>query len=137
MNELAERVYWQLEWMKYFRVSTVTVKTLMFLFGNRDKDKRNLCERKRRRWNWNNFFDKWYLRSILTSFYLWSFTNDSTARNFALLYYTSLLLHKHNYIIYIYFTPNLFTKYIVIFKIWMGNWILILANLKLLVQKEM
>ena len=133
MNELAERVYWRLEWMKYFRVSTVTVKTLMFLFWNEDKDKRNLCERRRRRWNWNNFLDKWYLRSVLASFYLWSFTNESTAHRFALLCYTSLLLHKHNYITYFYLTLNLFTKYIVISKIWMGNWRMVLANLKQLV----
>ena len=32
------------------------VKSLNFLFGNRGKDKHNLCGRKRRRWNWNNFF---------------------------------------------------------------------------------
>ena len=33
---------------KYFRFALVTVKSLIFLIGNRDKDKHNLCERKRR-----------------------------------------------------------------------------------------
>ena len=38
-----------IERMKYFRVSIVTVKSLIFLLGNREKDKHKPCERKRRR----------------------------------------------------------------------------------------
>ena len=33
--------------MKYFRVSFVIVKSLIFMFGNRDKDKQKLSETKR------------------------------------------------------------------------------------------
>ena len=35
--------------MKYFRVSLVAVKSLIFMFGNQDKDKYKLSETKRRR----------------------------------------------------------------------------------------
>ena len=44
----------RLEWMKYFRVSLVTVESLIFMFGNQDKDKHKLSETKRWRWNWDN-----------------------------------------------------------------------------------
>ena len=41
--------------MKYFYVSLVTIKSLILLFGNRDKDKHKLSERNRRRQNLNVF----------------------------------------------------------------------------------
>ena len=49
--------FWRLEWMKYFRVSLVTDKSLFFLFQNlgNDEDVWQDLEWKQRRWNWNNF----------------------------------------------------------------------------------
>ena len=53
-------------------------KSLVFLFGNRDKDKHKLCEKKRRRRDGNNFYKKWYLWFVSNSSCLWSFINDYT-----------------------------------------------------------
>ena len=39
-------------------------------------NKYNLSETKRRRWNWNNYFKKWYLRCVLNTSCLWSFKNN-------------------------------------------------------------
>ena len=41
--------------MKYFRLSLVTAKSLIFLFVNKGKDKHKPSETKRQRWNWNIF----------------------------------------------------------------------------------
>ena len=49
---------------------------LIFLLGNRDKDKHKFCERKRWRWNRNKFFKQWYLRSVLNSSCLRPFINN-------------------------------------------------------------
>ena len=54
------------------------VKSLIFMFGNRGKDKHKLGETNRRRWNWNNYFKKWYLQCVLNTSFLWSFKNNYT-----------------------------------------------------------
>ena len=59
--------------------------------------------------------------NFLTSSCMWSFTNNKL--------YTS-------YIAQVYFSPNFFTKYILIFNIWMDNWRMVYANLEHVVQKE-
>ena len=41
-----------------------------------------------------------------------------------------------SYIIQVYFTLNLFAKYIAIFKIWMDNWRMVLANLEKVVWRK-
>ena len=40
-----------------------------------------------------------------------------------------------SYITQVYFTLNLFRKYIVIFKIWMDNWTMVPAKLEQVVRK--
>ena len=65
----------------------ITPKSLNMLFGNRGKDKHKHCERKWQRWI-GNIFLKWHLRSVLTSSFLWSFTNNYTVSY--MLCYTNL-----------------------------------------------
>ena len=91
------------------------------MFGNRDKDKHNLSETKRQRWNWNNYLKMCYLRCVLNTSYWWSFKK--------------LILNPSN-ITQAYFTLKLFTIQLTIFKIWMDNWRMGLANLEEVVRKE-
>ena len=79
--------------MKYLCVSLLGLKALkVFLFGNWDKDKHEIGERKRRRKNWNIFLKKGCLRSVLTSSCLWSFTNNYTVHSLAILHKFTLHL---------------------------------------------
>ena len=96
---------------------------LIFLFGNRDKDKHKLCHRERQRWNWSSFFFK---IDIYTSFQPVLACDHSQI----------IILYTSHHITQLYFSHNLFTKFIVIFKNWMDNWIMGLANLEQVVQKE-
>ena len=54
--------------MKYFRVSLVTVKILIFLFGNRNKDRTEALWKEAVKMKLEQFFKKWYLQSALTLF---------------------------------------------------------------------
>ena len=106
------------EWKCMIRVSCLLLsKGLMLCLEIETKINRP-CERKRRRWNWSNFFKKWYLQSLL------------------IYDHSQIITLSIDYITQVYFTHNLFTNNIVIFKIWMNNWKMILANLELVVRKE-
>ena len=45
-----------IEMNEIFSRLTCWGQKLIFLFGNRDKDKHKLCHRERQRWNWSSFF---------------------------------------------------------------------------------